>query len=364
MLFRLCAVSAALFLGARGASLRAEPAHNNASKHAAVDDAAKIGALREKLLKMSAGLSKIVDPHGPLAKTELGPEMAEFNARVHAVISSTAGKGDRKSLEQLEEAMGSVTGLVKDLNKQQSRLMQESEEQQDSLLPGVLTTKKGEPMDSQLEILKAPDFAGMAVTKAILAGRDLKTPLFQQVANFPDARGGTVAGGTKRSGAAASGLSSAAVSQIVTSLQARLSSLEANTRHAEEAHANATRRARALEKSKDNRSAKIMRAIERKEDRKFQKMLAIRHQDISTMKAAITAVEHGDMQGLERAKAALESSMKNMQSHNSGFLVLIQEGLRASGLDCPFCAAQCVDKCHEAGKAYVECLTDCQDAGK
>jgi len=32
--------------------------------------------------------------------------------------------------------------------------------------------------------------------------------------------------------------------------------------------------------------------------------------------------------------------------------------------DCPYCAAQCVDKCHTAGKPYVTCLTDCADAGK
>lgn len=32
--------------------------------------------------------------------------------------------------------------------------------------------------------------------------------------------------------------------------------------------------------------------------------------------------------------------------------------------DCPYCAAQCVDKCHTAGKPYVQCLTDCADAGK
>jgi hypothetical protein len=32
--------------------------------------------------------------------------------------------------------------------------------------------------------------------------------------------------------------------------------------------------------------------------------------------------------------------------------------------DCPYCAAQCVDKCHADGKPYVQCLTDCADAGK
>jgi hypothetical protein len=32
--------------------------------------------------------------------------------------------------------------------------------------------------------------------------------------------------------------------------------------------------------------------------------------------------------------------------------------------DCPYCVAQCVDKCHNDGKPYVTCLTDCADAGK
>jgi len=348
---------------AGGARIRTEPASRNVSKPPAVADAAKIGALREKLLKMSSGLSKIIDPSGPLAKTELGPEMAEFNARVRAVVNSTAGKSDKKSLEQLEEVMGSVTSLVKDLNKQQMRLMQEGEEQRESLLLGVLMAQKGEPMDKQLELLGSPDFAGLAASKAILAGRDIKTPLFQQVANFLDAHGGSNGTASGRSNAAMKS-HSADVAHIVTSLTGRLAHLEQNARHAEEAHANATQRVKALERTKDNRSAKIVRSIERKEDRKFQKMMAIQRQDISSMKAAISAVEHGDMQGLDRARAALENSMKSMQSKNSGFLVLIQEGLRASGLDCPYCAAQCVDKCHDEGKKYVACLDECKDSGK
>jgi len=32
--------------------------------------------------------------------------------------------------------------------------------------------------------------------------------------------------------------------------------------------------------------------------------------------------------------------------------------------DCPYCAAQCVDKCHAAGNPYVQCMTNCADAGK
>merc|ERR1719293_236566 len=180
-------------------------------------------------------------------------------------VTGTAGKSDKKSLEQLEEVMGSVTGLVKDLNKQQMRLMQEGEEQRESLLLGVLMAQKGEPMDKQLEVLGAPDFAGLAASKAVLARRDMKTPLFQQVANFLDAHGGSGgSAGDRRSAAMES--HSAAVAHIVTSLKARLAHLEQNARHAEEAHANATKRVKALERTKDNRSAKIVRSIERKED--------------------------------------------------------------------------------------------------
>jgi len=360
MLFRACALAVLTLWSARGSrTLRTEPAGRSASRPTAGTDAAQIAALRERLLKMSSGLSKIIDPSGPLAKTELGPEMVEFNARVRAVVNSTAGKSDKKSLEQLKEVMGSVTSLVKDLNQQQMRLMQEGEEQRESLLLGVLMAQKGEPMQKQLEVLGSPEFVGLAASKAVLAGRDTKTPLFQQVANFLDAHGG---GGGRRSAAVEA--HSAAVAHVVASLRARLAHLEQSARHAEEAHANATKRVKALEKTKDNRSAKIVHAIEKKEDRKFQKMMAIQHQDISAMKAAISAVEHGDMQGLERARAALENSMKSMQSKNSGFLVLIQEGFRASGLDCPYCAAQCVDKCHDEGKKYVTCLEECRDAGK
>jgi hypothetical protein len=44
--------------------------------------------------------------------------------------------------------------------------------------------------------------------------------------------------------------------------------------------------------------------------------------------------------------------------------LFIQLASTITNRDCPYCAAQCVDKCHTAGKPYVQCLTDCADAGK
>jgi hypothetical protein len=44
--------------------------------------------------------------------------------------------------------------------------------------------------------------------------------------------------------------------------------------------------------------------------------------------------------------------------------LFIQLAASITNRDCPYCVAQCVDKCHSAGKPYVQCLTDCADAGK
>lgn len=56
--------------------------------------------------------------------------------------------------------------------------------------------------------------------------------------------------------------------------------------------------------------------------------------------------------------------MEQMKNHNSGFLVLLSMGSELMASDCPYCVAQCVDKCHQDGKPYTTCLTTCADAGK
>lgn len=44
--------------------------------------------------------------------------------------------------------------------------------------------------------------------------------------------------------------------------------------------------------------------------------------------------------------------------------LFIQLAASITNRDCPYCVAQCVDKCHTAGNPYVQCLTNCADAGK
>merc|ERR1719229_1079046 len=103
--------------------------------------------------------------------------------------------------------------------------------------------------------------------------------------------------------------------------------------------------------------------MKKREGRKYDKEDAMARRDYQSLQEAVEAVKNGDIKKLVKAQHALEDSMKAMQAHANGFIVFIQEAHRAEGLDCPFCVAQCIEKCSSSGKTYTTCLTDCADAG-
>jgi len=107
-----------------------------------------------------------------------------------------------------------------------------------------------------------------------------------------------------------------------------------------------------------------MKAMMKREERSFKKWSVMQEHDIQSMKEAVKAIKSHDVKALDKAKQALEASVKSLQSKNNGFLVLLDLGHQFMQKDCPYCAAQCVDKCHQEGKPYVTCLTQCADAGK
>jgi len=83
---------------------------------------------------------------------------------------------------------------------------------------------------------------------------------------------------------------------------------------------------------------------------------------------AVPAVEKVELKAAKVAPAKVEKVVqkKNLGKAASGAArtLFIQLANTVLNRDCPYCAAQCVDKCHTAGKPYVQCLTDCADAGK
>jgi hypothetical protein len=306
----------------------------------------------------------MLDPKGALAKTEVGTDLRKFEDEMHVILNETAGKKDANSLDELQKAQSHVHSLVKELSARQMALNDESEDQQNSLLLGVLMTRQKAPVDKQLEVLESPDFAKLPVTKALLAKKDMKTPLFQQAASYIDAHPHS---GAHQTTSKPTVHGKPDLSDVVSGLQERLTHLESGVARAKKLHANETANLEAEEKKEATKSkgkAHAIYLLRKREDRKFAKMMAIQKKDMQVMKEAIAAIKQGDIQGLARAQAALTASVEAMESHNGGFLVLVQESLREAGKDCPFCVAQCVDKCHQAGKPYVSCLTDCADAGK
>jgi hypothetical protein len=294
------------------------------------------------------------------------------------VLEETKGSKDAKALKRLQDAQVGVRSLVGDLTHQQENIMKEGEEQEQSLLLGVLMTKQNKPMNEQLAVLQNDEFSHLACVKFVLAAKDTKTPLFKQVAAYLDTHSGKPAAAKPADGEDAADAipdklkagkdGKPDVSAIVSALQTRLKHLEESTAHQEKLHKDEmTDLETAVKKElakKNAKAVKHIQLIEKKEQRQFAKQHAVAENDIKSMKGAIQAIQNGDMKLLAKSQAALEASMKAMQAQSGGFLYLIQLGHRSEGMDCPYCAAQCVDKCHTAGKSYVTCLTDCADAGK
>lgn len=359
----------ALLALASGASLRAAPskAANSTALAAGAGDAAKVKELRGQLEKMSAGLVHMLAPNGTLAKMKIGSAMKSFEAELEKTLRETANMQAAQALPRLESAQAGVQGLVKDISSQQIQLMRESDAQKESLLLGVLMTRQKQPMDKQLQVLEASDFKGLAVTKALLEKHDAKTPLFQQVAAFLDAHGGKAPVPAPPALVKTGKDGKPDVSGLVAALQLRLHHLEESAKrekHLHEVVMSELDEAARKEAKTSKKSAHRIQLMKKSENRKFVKQSAMGSHDIASLKAAIAAIQMGDLKALAKAQSALEASIKAMQAQSGGFLYLVQLGHRTQGLDCPYCAAQCFDKCHSSGKSYTTCLTQCADAGK
>eukprot|EP00747_Dinoflagellata_sp_TGD_P152012 gnl/TRDRNA2_/TRDRNA2_177260_c1_seq2.p1 gnl/TRDRNA2_/TRDRNA2_177260_c1~~gnl/TRDRNA2_/TRDRNA2_177260_c1_seq2.p1 ORF type:complete len:389 (+),score=137.90 gnl/TRDRNA2_/TRDRNA2_177260_c1_seq2:64-1167(+) len=342
----------------------------NSTKGAApLDDKAKVAALRAKLQKMSVGL--VASMKGGALDSKLETAMQAFVDQLDSVLKETAGeKNFAKALKELQNAQAGVQSLVKDMTMQQMRLMKEGDDQEYSLLLGVLMTKQKEPMAKQLEIVMSPEFSHLPVVAALKAAKDNKTPLFKQVAAYLDKHPSKPV--PKPESDIPETLSKGKdgkpdVRPIVAALEVRLHHLEENEKRVESVHKDEVHLFdQAAKKAEKKGKAMIQRinSMRKKENRKYSKEVAVAKDDIKSLKTAIEAIKQGNMKALMKSKAALQASLKSMQAHSGGFLYLIQMSHRMEGRDCPYCAAQCVDKCHTAGKPYVQCLTDCADAGK
>jgi len=329
-------------------------------------DEAEVAQLRAKLTKVSGGFTKLLS--GSTGKTHVGSMMAKVETEIQNVLKETASPKDTKvALQSLRHANDAIKQLSVDMASEQTQLMREGDEQEQSLLLGVLMQRQNEPMSKQLEVADSPEFAKLPSVKAVLAAKDTKTPLFKQIAAYLDAH-------SPKPKEAADGIPDKLkkgkdgkpdVTPIVLALESGLHKMEESQKHMAEHHkkADADFDKAMLEKKNNTRLVHKMKNMMKKNDREFAKEQALAKHDAEALKMAIESVKKGDMAGLQKAQNALDASMKAAQARSGKYLYLIQVMQQTEEQDCPFCVAQCVDKCHTAGKPYMTCMTDCADAG-
>lgn len=326
---------------------------------------ADVNKLHDKLETLAGGLESMFEAKGEtLGATKIGPELKVFVTELKKVLSQTKSiKDPVLAMKKLEDAKAGMAGLTAELTSRQESLMKEEESQKESLLLGVLMTRQKEPLEQQLVVLRNGDFADLDVSKALLAKHDNSTALYVQVAGYLDTHKGSNATKLIIDDAKSHNMAADKAEALAKSFEQRVSSLQKAHDAAEKRH---TERMEFLKKGAEKvpKSAKAMKAMMKREERSFKKWSVMQEHDITTMKDAVIAIRKHDVKALSKAKEALEASVRGLQSKNNGFLVLLSMGHQFMERDCPYCAAQCVDKCHQEGTPYVTCLTQCADAGK
>merc|ERR1719456_463734 len=157
----------------------------------------------------------------------------------------------------------------------------------------------------------------------------------------------------------------ARMESTAASFQKRVDALAHQLKEQDERHAKVMHKLEAENKAASTPEAKHkVELLKKRQERQFKKSTAFARHDLEGMKAAVAALKQGDLKALEKDQGALQESLRSMKAKTGNFLHLIQLGHRVMRRDCPFCAAQCVDKCHQEGKSYSTCLTVCADAGK
>merc|ERR1719440_103873 len=354
-------LSICMFGAADALLTRGKPADAKKPETKAVT-AADVGALHKQMETISSRLDTMLNAKdGALAHAKVGPTMKVFLKELQAVLQATGPSSKlapKEAMLKLQAAKQGLASLMGDLSSRQEQLMKEDNAQRESLLLGVLMTRQKEPMDEQLKVLKSDDFAPLEVSKALLKEHNATSPLYAQVANYLDKH-------PKRKLAPVQEVhASNPLANVQSMLQKRLDALQHEFDVRERLHKKKAAELAERYKKADKKEQHVVHIMQKREERNFKKWAAVRTHDIKAMTDAVEGVKKGDMKAVGRAQAALEQSLKAMQGQTGGFLYLIQLGHKLMKRDCPYCAAQCVDKCHQAGKPYVQCLTDCADAGK
>eukprot|EP00933_Yihiella_yeosuensis_P017875 TRINITY_DN14864_c0_g2_i3.p1 TRINITY_DN14864_c0_g2~~TRINITY_DN14864_c0_g2_i3.p1 ORF type:complete len:381 (-),score=137.91 TRINITY_DN14864_c0_g2_i3:305-1447(-) len=374
--FKAACLLCLLAIAAEGSHLRSAPK----------PEGEKAVQLRMKLENIGRGLGKIASDGGDLSKSRIADDIGAFMGEFQDKMDKAR---DFEKKAQYDQEMPLLEGLqkgVKELSKKitdaQEALHAETVEQEESLLLSVLMQRQDHPLEEQFQIIGDPQFKDLpiaAMLNQFLKNKDATTPVYMQVGKYLDEHrpaGEHVAKAaaekketeTKKPAEKAAAKKIPGMDALVMDMEKRLLAMMQRLQKKELEQKDQLEKLGAAVKNHagENKDlAKKFQMLEKAESRKFSKEDALDQQRIATMKKAIAAMKAGDAKALEAAQQEMSDQMAVTKKKNRKFLVLLDFLHKSQVQDCPYCAAQCVEKCHNGeGKSYAVCLGQCKDAGK
>jgi hypothetical protein len=290
---------------------------------------------RMKLEKVEKGFAAVLKA-SPVLEDLVSPMLKEVKAALEE-------KDDKKVNAVLDE----FPKWQKEMGERQLQITNAGDSERTTLLVAVLQNKQDLPVSEQLEVVRAADFTGLPVVRFIEDHSDDKTPLVNLALKFID-------------GDKAAPVEAPATNSTPPNLDDIVKMLEGHQHSAEERLDQIAKREKLLEKTfknlkKDDKQVKFLR---RREERKLAKDKAVQTKTMTALKDAIKDIKNKDAKGLLEAKKALQESMEALQEQNGEFLHFLQT--TAPGFSCPYCGAQCIEKCVSTEhKTMSGCLSEC-----
>merc|ERR1719428_2513113 len=159
---------------------------------AEISPANDVAKLSNKLEHVISGLDSVykAQSEGKNGVSRFGKLLKPYLSEMHSVMTEVQTNKkltEGQKLEKLHNVEASVNGLKTDMAKLTTTLKSEGEEEKESILLGVLMSRKSKSEKDQMEVLESNDFKNLAVVKYVLAHRDAKKSWAEQVAARLDA---------------------------------------------------------------------------------------------------------------------------------------------------------------------------------
>jgi hypothetical protein len=344
-----------------------------------------VAKLTNKLEHVIAGLDSVYEAQSKdkSGVSRFGKLLKPYLSEMHSVMTEVKANKtltEEQKLAKLHNVEASVNGLKTDMAKLTTTLKSEGEEEKESILLGVLMSRKSKSEKEQMEVLESADFKNLDVVKYVLAHRVAKETLAEQVAARLDATTSVNHTAVKSIAAETEGIAKQLTSSLktmekhladqekfhkkVVEEQAKeLKVYEAKLKALEGKDKNMVNKTLTEEKQKTSRLVKLLKRRQKKENREYLKEHGMMSKNNEAMKTAIEAVKKGDMAQLSKMQAVLRQSMNAMQG-NQDFLHFLQlQAWTDHSKACPYCKAQCLEKCHNGGHSFMQCMTECENVG-